>query len=200
MTQQTKSTATGESKVQQAKATAKEKTEPIREKTGKYVEETKTVIDRAGERAKSTVAQQKDVAANQLHDVAEALRYTSDQPRQQEQGNFARYSNEIADQIDRASGYLEEHSLDDLRRDAADFARQQPELFIGGAFTLGLFAVRFMKSSAPDSYRRSASQEAVRRTATPSHTFGGDGSTPSQRPSSSTTGQRTRHQMEGDHS
>jgi hypothetical protein len=47
------------------------------------------------------------------------------------------------------TAYLEEHDLEDLVYEAEDFARRKPELFVGGAFTLGLLAARFMKSTAP---------------------------------------------------
>jgi hypothetical protein len=98
--------------------------------------------------AQSTLQSQKEMAAQELQGVAKALRSTSDQLRQQDQGMFARYGNQAADQIERASTYLEQHDLEELLDETEDFARRQPELFIGGAFTLGLLAARFLKSSA----------------------------------------------------
>jgi predicted AlkP superfamily pyrophosphatase or phosphodiesterase len=85
---------------------------------------------------------------------------------------FARYSNQVADRVERASTYLEEHDLDELMVEAEDFARRQPELFIGGAFTLGLLAARFLKSSASslDDTRRSNLPERSRPTAVTSYT------------------------------
>jgi hypothetical protein len=218
MTERTSDDATynaEKSKVQKARQTAKEKTRPVREKTGEIVDETKSAMDTAATQARTTVADQKDAAANQLHGVAEALRHTSDQLRDQDQGTFARYSHEMANQVDRASGYLEAHSLDELRRDAASFARRQPELFIGGAFTLGLLAARFLKSSAPETHRthssttrddradvdRSRSSATDVEHSTPSsHLPEGGGRIPSQRPSSATSEDRVQHREKGEDS
>jgi hypothetical protein len=79
---------------------------------------------------------------------------TRDQLQEQDQAVFAEYSEKMADQIERVSSYLEEHDLDELKHSAEDFARRQPELFLGGAFTLGLLAGRFLKSSAQSGPRQ----------------------------------------------
>lgn len=143
-----------ESNVEKAVTAAKEKTAPVREevkqKGNQLMNEAKSAAGQAGEEAKSMLASRKDEAAKQLEGLAESLRQTSSQLRQQDQGAFASYSNKVADQIDRASGYLQEHNLDELLHDAEDFARRQPEIFIGGAFTLGLLAARFLRSTAPE--------------------------------------------------
>ena len=139
-----------ERNLDKAKNMVREKTAPIKEKAGEVAEEAKSVMEQAGHQAKSTVAVQKEQAASQLHGVAQALRQTSDRLRDQDQRAFASYSNQAADQIDRMSSYLQERDVNELMRDAKDFARRQPELFLGGAFTLGLLAARFLKSSAPD--------------------------------------------------
>jgi hypothetical protein len=134
-------------------STAQEKTEPfrqeMREKGNQLVNEAKSAAEQAGEQAKSALSSQKDAAARQLHGLANSLRQTSTQLRQQDQGASAGYSQDVANKLDRASDYLEEHNLEDLFHDAEGFARRQPELFIGGAFTLGLLAARFLRSSKP---------------------------------------------------
>ena len=86
------------------------------------------------------------------------MRQTSHQLREQDQSSFARYSNQMADKVERASDYLENRNLDELLREGEQFARRQPELFIGGAFALGLLMARFIKSSAS----RRAEEEAER--------------------------------------
>jgi len=158
-----------ESSVDKAVTTAKEKAAPLRDevkqKSGEMLNEAKAAAEQVGEQAKNTLASQKDEAARQLGGLAESLRQTSRQLRQQDQGAIASYSNKVADQIDRASGYLQERNLDDLLHDAEDFARRQPEIFIGGAFTLGLLAARFLRSSAPEPDYR-PNQEPYRQTYT----------------------------------
>ncbi|MDX1415807.1 MAG: hypothetical protein R3293_16540 [Candidatus Promineifilaceae bacterium] len=107
------------------------------------------LAEQAKVEAKSSLETQKEIAARELHGVASALRQTGSTLSEQDQTMFAQYSNRFADQVEQASSYLEEHDLEDLVQEAEDFARRQPELFIGGAFTLGLLAARFLKSSAP---------------------------------------------------
>jgi ElaB/YqjD/DUF883 family membrane-anchored ribosome-binding protein len=166
MDQQTHDVERGKrrSNVDRAVNTAKEKTAPVKEKAKEVADDTRSVMDQASDQAKSRIADQKEEASSQLHGLAEALRHTGDQLREQDQRAFASYSNQAADQIDQVSDYLERRSLNDLLHDAEDFARRQPELFIGGAFTLGLLAARFMKSSAPPGYGSvSASTRSGRR-------------------------------------
>lgn len=132
---------------------AKEKVEQVQEKTSemanKAQQQVSAFADQAKTEAKSSLQAQKDVAAQELHGVAEALRKTGSNLREQDQTMFADYSNRLADGVERASNYLENHSLDDFVHEVEDFARRKPELYIGGAFTLGLLAARFLKSSAP---------------------------------------------------
>ena len=54
----------------------------------------------------------------------------------------------MADHVERVSGYLEERDVNQLLEDAENFARRQPELFIGGALIAGLLVGRFIKSSS----------------------------------------------------
>lgn len=134
-------------------STVKEKAEQVQEKTNemanKAQQQASAFVDQAKTEAKSSLQAQKDVAAEELHGVAEAIRQTGSTLREQDQTMFADYSNRLADGVERASTYLENHSLDDFVYEVENFARRKPELFIGGAFTLGLLAARFLKSSAP---------------------------------------------------
>ena len=52
--------------------------------------------------------------------------------------------------LDRLSGSVRDATVRDIVRATERFARREPLLFLGGAFTLGLFAARFLKSSEPD--------------------------------------------------
>lgn len=132
---------------------SKETVDQVQQKASELANEAKQqaahLSDQAKTEAKSSLQSQKDVAARELHGVAKALRQTGNNLRQQDQAMFAQYSNRAAESVDRISTYLEEHDLDEIVSEAEDFARRQPELFIGGAFTIGLLAARFLKSSAP---------------------------------------------------
>jgi hypothetical protein len=103
----------------------------------------------AGNKVVSTLDSQKNRAADGLGSVAQALRQTGDQLRNQNQGApFNQYVGSAADQIDRLSSYLRSTNAREMVRNVEDFARRQPALFIGGAFMLGLLGARFLKSSA----------------------------------------------------
>lgn len=138
-----------------SQGTAYESEKPVTEKAqeevknvaGQVQQQVKEVAVQAQEQAKTAITERKDMAATRLTSVAEALRQTGTQLRGQEEDWMARYSNQAADQVENFAGYLENHNVEDLVREAEDFARRQPELFLGGAFTLGLLVARFFKSS-----------------------------------------------------
>lgn len=139
----------------QNNSAVKEKAEQAQEKVSEVAGEAKqqaaALTQQAKVEAKSSLHSQKQMVANELHGAAHALRETSSTLREQNQTMFAEYGGQLAERIDHASTYLEEHDLDDLVSEVENFARRKPELFIGGAFTLGLLAARFLKSSAPAS-------------------------------------------------
>lgn len=158
-----------ESTVDKAVKSAKEKTAPVRdtvqEKSQEAMHKAKSTANKAAGEAQTMLAGQKREAARQLHGLATSLRKTGEHLETRDQGTFANYSHEVADQIDRASGYLQERDLNELVDDAKSFARSQPELFIGGAFTVGLLAARFLRSSSPERPYREYSEYENRYTA-----------------------------------
>jgi hypothetical protein len=106
--------------------------------------------------ASSQFARQKGQAASQLVSVAEALRQAGDQLRKKEQRTLPQYFALAADRIESLSGYVKTADVAQVVEGVEDFARRQPLLFVGGAFGLGLLAVRFLNSSG----RRRASARA----------------------------------------
>jgi hypothetical protein len=135
--------------VQQVKEVAKQAVGQVQHKA-------QEVAVQAQDQAKSAVATRKDQAVGQLGSVAQAFRTTSNELRNQDNAMIAQYADKVADQVDRISGYLEERDIDQLLGDAENFARRQSELFLGGAFILGLLVGRFVKSSGE---RRMAQRE-----------------------------------------
>ena len=133
--------------------------EQARQKTGE-------VIDQVQDKASETVNQVRDQVSGQLENqktqvaeglgsVAQMVRMTGDQLRQNNQGMVAQYTDKLADSMDKFSGYLRERDLGDMLNEVQDFARREPALFLGGAFTLGLLAARFLRSSSPDQGQQS---------------------------------------------
>jgi ElaB/YqjD/DUF883 family membrane-anchored ribosome-binding protein len=109
--------------------------------------QTKEVATQAQQQAKSMLSTRKNQAARELDNVSQAFRQTSDQLRSRDEGTVAHYTDRMATQIDRASAYLNERTVEEIVDDTENFVRRRPELVIGGAFALGLLTTRFLKSS-----------------------------------------------------
>lgn len=117
------------------------------------------VADRAKEQAaqlKDTVAEtatgkleeQKTQATSGLGNVSDAIRQTGRQLRSNDQEAIAQYVDRAAEQLDQFTGYLRSRDMKQIVGDVEAFARREPALFLGGAFVLGLFGARFLKSSS----------------------------------------------------
>ncbi|MGH9309596.1 MAG: hypothetical protein ACRD1U_09500 [Vicinamibacterales bacterium] len=111
------------------------------------------IVDRVREKANAQLATQKDRATDGLGTVAQAVRQTTSQLRDQHHDTVAGYIEQAADQLERFSTRLKEKNVNELVRDAQDLARRQPALFIGSAFAVGLIGARFLKSSRADDGR-----------------------------------------------
>jgi hypothetical protein len=115
--------------------------EQAKEKTG-------DLVDQATAQATPQLESRKDQVAAGLGSTARALYQTSRQLREQEAAApVAAYAERAAARVDRLADHLRARDLSELIGEVENFARRQPVLFVGGAFTLGLFAARFFKSS-----------------------------------------------------
>jgi ElaB/YqjD/DUF883 family membrane-anchored ribosome-binding protein len=86
-------------------------------------------------------------AADALGSVANALSQSGQQLRSDNQAAPSDYVERAGNQIRRASDYLRNTNTDEIVRNAENFARRQPAVFLGGAFVLGLLAARLVKST-----------------------------------------------------
>lgn len=108
------------------------------------------------EQASSKITEQKETLARGLSSVADGIRQMGENLRGNDQektpiaGLTARYGDSLAQQVEQFSSYLEKKDLRELVRDVEVFARRNPAVFIGGAFTLGILAARFLKSGNPN--------------------------------------------------
>ncbi|MCU0618438.1 MAG: hypothetical protein MUF21_04505 [Gemmatimonadaceae bacterium] len=98
-------------------------------------------------RARSTVDSGRTRAAETIETVAQTLRGSTDQLREQEHPEIGRYIAVAADRMESLANYLRNTETDELVRRAESYARRQPALFLGGAFVVGLLGARFLKSS-----------------------------------------------------
>lgn len=105
----------------------------------------------AKETARSKFSEQQQAAAGSLGDFAGALRKSAEQLKGSEHQSAARFAQTAAAGLEQLSGALRNRDLDGMLRDAESFARRQPALFFGAAALAGFFAVRFLKSSSPES-------------------------------------------------
>lgn len=129
-----------QSTVQQVKEKAGETVEQVQQKA-------KELAGQAQTQAKSMATTRKDQAVEGLSQVAEAIRATGNELRYQDHSAVAQYSEQVAEQVDRVAQYLGNRDINQLLAEAEDFARRQPQLFLGGAFMVGLLVGRFIKSS-----------------------------------------------------
>ena len=68
------------------------------------------------------------------------------------------FSTAAAEKIERAANYFDQKDLKAMYHDVETLARNNPALFIGGAFALGFLAARFFKSSGPKQFTRAAGE------------------------------------------
>jgi hypothetical protein len=103
------------------------------------------VATQAKQAVSTRVAEQTDRGAEDLGDVAKALRKTS----RQLDGNIASpLVEKAAEQLERASEFLHTANAGQMAQAAQSFARREPLLFLGGAFAAGIVVARFLKSTS----------------------------------------------------
>jgi len=141
----------------------------VQQKTGEIIDQAQEkvgeVADKVKEQASSQISSQKDKAAESLGNVADAIRQTGEQLRQNEQvAPVAQYADQLAQGVEMVSNYLRSKSLPDIVGEVERFARREPALFLGGALTIGLLAGRFLRSSSSSSSSSQSSSTALART------------------------------------
>ncbi|HEY8550860.1 MAG TPA: hypothetical protein VIL35_12960 [Vicinamibacterales bacterium] len=107
----------------------------------------KGIASKIRETAASQLDAQKHRASEGLGGVASAVRKASDQLEQGGHGAVAQYGRKAAEQIERFSHTIEDRDLDQILQDVERFARNQPAIFLGMAFGLGVAAGRFLRAS-----------------------------------------------------
>ena len=108
------------------------------------------LVDKVRETAAAQLTNQKNRATDGLGSVAQAVRQSTQQLRDQRHETIAGYVEQAAGQIDKLSQRLRDKDVTELMNDVQRLARRQPAAFIGGAFALGLVGARFLKSSSAE--------------------------------------------------
>lgn len=102
----------------------------------------------AQDKVRSAVTTGKTSTVQALSGVAESLSVAGQQLRDQQNG-AGRLVDQAAERLDKAARYLDTAEVDDLVQQTESWARNNPVLFLGGAFVLGVLGARFLKSSRP---------------------------------------------------
>jgi hypothetical protein len=104
------------------------------------------------DKASTAVDDKKAVLTSGLTSVADSMRKLSGSLGEAEQNPLteysARYAEAAAGKVEDVARYFETADIKTVARDVESFARRNPAVFVGSAFTLGLLAARFMKSSS----------------------------------------------------
>jgi ElaB/YqjD/DUF883 family membrane-anchored ribosome-binding protein len=155
---------------------------PVGQATAKVQEAASTAQDKAGElkeqgrdKLSETLDRRTNDAGGQVRKMAQALRRSGEQMREEgEGGQVAGVAAGAADRFERLGGYLEQTSGDELLRDVEEFARRRPWMVAGIGLVAGVAASRFLKASSESRYgsmQRSSSTGAYPATpSTPSPT------------------------------
>ena len=118
------------------------------EAAGMARERASSMWNDAKETTRTKLNEQKDVAAQGIGDVAQALR---DAARRHEGDGVARLTSSAADGLERVSGALRNRDVNAMLRDMNGFAREQPVAFFGLAVAAGFLAVRLLRDSSSSS-------------------------------------------------
>ena len=119
----------------------------LREVKNQVVDQTKSSLRQARDRAASSLTESRFQAADQIGGMATAFRRTGEHLRQEDQGRVADLAESLAEQVERASSYLRDRDFGAIRQDLEGLARGQPGLVLGVGFAIGLLGARFFKSS-----------------------------------------------------
>ena len=106
------------------------------------------VAERIKEEGKSRLERGKSTAADQVDQVANALKSAGN-----ELGGsptLAAYANQLADTINNFGTRLRDGSIEDLAADMKRVAQRNPTMFIAGGLALGIVLARIVKASTED--------------------------------------------------
>lgn len=105
------------------------------------------LMDKVRNGATSQLGVQKDRVTEGVTSVTQAVRQSTQQLRDNQHETIAQYVEKAVDQVERFAERMKEKDANELLRDAQQFARRNPAVFVAAAFGVGIVAARFLKSS-----------------------------------------------------
>ena len=132
---------------------------------------TGNIVNKVQQQAGSQLTRQKETAATELSQVANAVRRLRENLPQEDLGPIARvvgdYGEKAANSIERLSTYVRDKDPKQLLDDVQNFGRRQPALLLGGAFLLGFAGARLIRSSMSAAYEQRSGMDVQRTTFRP---------------------------------
>jgi len=101
----------------------------------------------ATDKVKEQIGTHKDNAASSLTAISDAIRMSADSLSESGQAPIANVVTSLATQVDGLTGYLRDKDVDQIASEVVDYAKKNPQVFVGGALLLGIALGRFIKSS-----------------------------------------------------
>ena len=139
------------SAMDEAKRSADQVASDVKDAASDLAGQARAAASEAADRTKHKVTdyaeQQKGAAADQIGKLSEAAHAAADHLNEASP-TMARYAHDLAGGIDRFAGVVRERSVADLMRQASEYARREPAVFVAGTVFAGFVMARFLKSSA----------------------------------------------------
>jgi hypothetical protein len=108
-------------------------------------------------------------AAQQVESIADAIDAARSR-LDETQPTLAKYTANLADGVERIATRLRDASLEDLARDAKNFAARNPGLFVLGSAAAGVVLARFLKLTSPGAPSTGSFRDAQRSSRSPAST------------------------------
>ena len=113
-----------------------------RQTRDKVVEQAKTTLREARDRAGTGLTEGRRRAADQIGEMGGALHRAGERLRDEDQPKLAAAADSIGRQAERAADYLRERDGKAIARDVENLTRRRPGVALLGAFLLGVVAAR----------------------------------------------------------
>jgi uncharacterized protein YjbJ (UPF0337 family) len=143
-------------------------TQAAKEQASQLGSAAKNLAENAKGKAEDAVNQQKSAGADYIGSIAQAVGRAASE-FDNEIPQVAHYIRAASDQIQNVANTVRERDVKELVGEVQEFARRQPAIFFGGAVIVGFAALRFLKSSAPQSGRSGMSEDRFASPSSPSY-------------------------------
>ena len=139
--------------VRDVKAKASEMTDGVsrmaKDNAAQLGDAARDLASNAKDRVEEAVTQRKSLGADYIGSLAQATGQAA-HAFDNELPQAAHYIRQASEHIQGVADTVRQRDVRELVGEVQDFARKQPTLFFGGAVVLGFAALRFLKSTAPE--------------------------------------------------